>query len=54
MTNQPHSWNRLMMQVHTQGRAVCGTYEVAETTAGSVRDQASHEGFPLQASIEEA
>ena len=44
-----------MMQVHTQGRAVCGTYtyEVAETKAGSVRDQASHEGFPLQASIEE-
>ena len=47
---------RLMMQVHTQGRAVCGTYtyEVAETNVGSVRDLASQEGFPLQANIEEA
>ena len=47
---------RLMMQVHTQGRAVCGTYtyEVAETKVGSVRDLASQEGFPLQANIEEA
>ena len=47
---------RLTMQVHTQGRAVCGTYtyEVAETKVGSVRDLASQEGFPLQANIEEA
>ena len=47
---------RLMMQVHTQGRAVCGTYtyEVAETKVVSVRDLASQEGFPLQANIEEA
>ena len=46
---------RLMMQVHTQGRAVCGiyTYEVAETKAGSVHDLASNKGVPLQASIEE-
>ncbi len=46
---------RLMMQVHTQGRAVCGTYtyEVAETKVSTVRDRAAHEGFPLQANIEE-
>jgi ATP-dependent Clp protease adaptor protein ClpS len=46
---------RLMMQVHTQGRAVCGTYtyEVAETKADTVHDLASREGFPLQASLEE-
>ena len=46
---------RLMMQIHTQGRAVCGTYtyEVAETKVGNVRDLATQEGFPLQASIEE-
>ena len=46
---------RLMMQVHTQGRAVCGTYtyEVAETKADTVRDLAEREGFPLQASLEE-
>ena len=46
---------RLMMQVHTQGRAVCGTYtyEVAETKVDTVRDLAARAGFPLQASIEE-
>ena len=51
----PAEAHRLMMQVHTQGRAMCGayTYEVAETKVGSVRDLASYEGFPLQASIEE-
>ena len=46
---------RLMMQVHTQGQATCGTYtfEVAETKVDTVRDMAQREGFPLQASIEE-
>ena len=46
---------RLMMQVHTQGRATCGTYtyEVAETKVDTVRDLAKQEGFPLQASIED-
>ena len=46
---------RLMMQVHTQGRAACGTYtyEVAETKVATVRDLANREGFPLQASLEE-
>ena len=46
---------RLMMQVHTQGRAACGTYtyEVAETKVAAVRDLAKREGFPLQASLEE-
>jgi ATP-dependent Clp protease adaptor protein ClpS len=46
---------RLMMQVHTQGQARCGTYtyEVAETKVETVRDLAKREGFPLQASIED-
>ena len=46
---------RLMMQIHTQGRAVCGayTYEVAETKVGAVRELAAQSGFPLQASLEE-
>lgn len=46
---------RLMMQVHTEGRATCGayTYEVAETKVQTVRELAQREGFPLQASIEE-
>ena len=47
---------RLMMQVHTQGQAPCGTYtfEVAETKVDTVREMAQGEGFPLQARIEEA
>ena len=34
-----------MMQVHTQGQAVCGTYtyEVAETKVETVREQAARE-----------
>ena len=46
---------RLMMQIHTHGRAACGTYtyEVAETKVGAVRELAKEEGFPLQASLEE-
>ena len=46
---------RLMMQVHTQGQATCGTYtyEVAETKVDTVQDTAKREGFPLQATIEE-
>lgn len=46
---------RLMMEVHTQGRATCGTYtyEVAETKVDTVRDLAEREGFPLQANLEE-
>lgn len=46
---------RLMMEVHTKGRAACGTYtyEVAETKVDTVRDLAKREGFPLQASLEE-
>ena len=46
---------RLMMQVHTQGRAVCGvyTYEVAETKVARVRELAERDAFPLQARLEE-
>ena len=46
---------RLMMQVHTQGQATCGTYtyEVAETKVDTVQEMARLEGFPLQATIEE-
>jgi ATP-dependent Clp protease adaptor protein ClpS len=47
---------RIMMEVHTRGRGVCGayTYEVAETKVATVHDLARAEGFPLQAGIEEA
>ncbi len=47
---------RVMMQVHCQGRGVCGVYphEIAETKAGLVLGLASERGFPLRASVEEA
>ncbi len=46
---------RLMMQVHNDGHATCGTYtyEVAETKVDTVQELARREGFPLQANIEE-
>jgi len=47
---------RIMMEVHTRGRGVCGayTFEVAETKVAAVHDLAREEGFPLRAGIEEA
>jgi ATP-dependent Clp protease adaptor protein ClpS len=47
---------RIMMQVHTQGRGVCGVYtwEVAETKANAVMEMAQGAGFPLRAVVEEA
>ena len=47
---------RIMMQVHIEGRGVCGTYtyEVAETKVEAVHDLARENGFPLRADLEEA
>jgi len=47
---------RIMMQVHLQGRGVCGAYqyEIAETKADAVHELARDEGFPLRATVEEA
>jgi ATP-dependent Clp protease adaptor protein ClpS len=47
---------RIMMEVHTRGRGVCGAYtlEVAETKVQAVHDSAHAEGYPLRAGIEEA
>ena len=46
---------RIMMLVHTTGRAVAGVYpwEVAETRAEAVISQARDAGFPLKAVTEE-
>ena len=46
---------RIMMQVHMQGRGVCGTYtyEIAETKVATTQDLARRENFPLQATLEE-
>ena len=45
---------RIMMQVHTQGRGLCGVYpfEIAETKAATVEDRARDNGFPLKAVLE--
>jgi len=47
---------RVMMEVHMQGRGLCGAYtwEIAETKVVTVHEQARSEGFPLRAGIEEA
>jgi ATP-dependent Clp protease adaptor protein ClpS len=46
---------RIMMQVHVDGRGLCGLYpyEIAETKVGTVHDLARERGFPLRASLEE-
>jgi ATP-dependent Clp protease adaptor protein ClpS len=51
----PAEAHRIMMQVHLDGRGVCGayTYEVAETKVATVHELAREEGFPLRASVEE-
>ena len=47
---------RVMMEVHTRGRGICGAYtwEEAETRVATVHELARSEGFPLRAGIEEA
>lgn len=47
---------RIMMQVHLEGKGICGayTYEVAETKAATVHEMAQGAGYPLRASVEEA
>lgn len=45
---------RIMMQVHTQGKGLCGLYpfEIAETKVATVEDRARDNGFPLKAVME--
>jgi ATP-dependent Clp protease adaptor protein ClpS len=47
---------RVMMEVHTAGRGLCGAFpwEIAETKVATVHELARSEGFPLRAGIEEA
>lgn len=46
---------RIMLQVHENGKAVCGVYsfEIAQTKAQQVKQLAKQSGFPLLATIEE-
>ena len=51
---QPAEAFRIMLQVHTQGKGLCGVYpfEVAETKVATVVDLARENGFPLRAAME--
>ncbi len=46
----------IMLQIHRDGRGVCGlyTYEVAETKIFQVQKRARENEYPLKAIIEEA
>lgn len=47
---------RVMLQVHTQGRGVCGvyTYEIAETKVAQVNGYARQHQHPLLCTMEES
>lgn len=47
--------DKITQQIHTKGRGYCGsyTYEIAETKASIVRQQARKEGFPMKCELEE-
>ena len=47
---------RIMLQVHSQGKGVCGiyTYEIAETKVAQVSEYAQRHQHPLMCSMEEA
>jgi ATP-dependent Clp protease adaptor protein ClpS len=51
---QPAEAFRIMMQVHTQGKGLCGVYplEIAETKVATVEERARDNGFPLKAVME--
>lgn len=46
--------NKIMLQVHTQGKGVCGVYtqEIAETKVKQVMDYARSKGHPLMCCME--
>jgi len=47
---------RIMLQVHTQGKGICGiyTHEVAETKVAQVNEYARRHQHPLLSAMEEA
>lgn len=47
---------RVMLQVHTRGKGICGTYthEVAETKVAQVNEYAQRNQHPLLCNMEEA
>jgi ATP-dependent Clp protease adaptor protein ClpS len=53
--NRPTA-TRIMLEVHTQGKGVCGvfTYEIAETKVAQVTTYARDNHHPLMCTLEEA
>ena len=47
--------NEITQNIHTKGKGLCGiySYEIAETKAQVVKDEARKEGFPMRCSVEE-
>ena len=47
---------RVMLQVHTQGKGVCGifTFEIAETKVAQVNEYSQRHQHPLMCNMEEA
>ena len=45
----------ITQDIHTKGKGLCGiySYEIAETKASIVKQQARKEGFPMRCSVEE-
>lgn len=52
----PAEAHRVMLNIHTQGVGVCGTYpyEIAETKVARVHCSAQQSGYPLKCSLERA
>lgn len=51
----PQEADAITYDIHTKGKGLCGiyVYEVAETKASIVQEEARKEGFPMRCSIEE-
>lgn len=53
--NMPNEMaTRVMLQVHTEGRGICGVYskDIAETKSSQVNDYAHQSGHPLLCKVE--
>ena len=50
-----HEADAITHDIHTKGKGLCGiyNYEIAETKAALVQQQARKEGFPMCCSVEE-
>ena len=53
---EPERAQSLMLQVHRQGRAICGVYplDIAETKADQVHRSAEEAEYPLRCLLEQA